>query len=155
MHINSTENNKYTEARSISGRQQTLSQVIAKDVAILSGVVLNNEQAQSVKDSLAAAIETFQKQQEFLAKQDASEQLPIPQQIFDIRILLSSANPHYSGLVKIGTELSKADSNSLASNRGLYLRSTMSNEQSYLALMREITKRYTAIVNEKNNEAST
>jgi PAS domain S-box-containing protein len=155
MHINSTEKNKYSDARSISGRQQTLSQVIAKDVAILSVSLLDNSQAQAVKDSLAATLEIFQKQQEFLAKQDAGEQLPIPQQIFDIRILFSSANPHYSNLVRLGTELSKADSNSLAANRGLYLRSIMSNEQKYLSYMRDITRHYTALVNEKNSQAST
>ena len=59
MHINSAENDKYIEAKSISGRQQTVSQVIAKDAAILSGEVLDNDQIDVLKDSLAATLENF------------------------------------------------------------------------------------------------
>src|SRR5882672_3560635 len=68
MHIKYAENKELNQSRSISGRQQTLSQVISKEVAILTGNLLTNEQSEILKDTLAKNLVVFEQQQEFLQK---------------------------------------------------------------------------------------
>jgi hypothetical protein len=77
MNKKSAENEELTLARSISGRQQTLSQVIAKDVAILTDNIYSETQSQTLKDSLATILITFQHQQELLQRQIEQTKLPV------------------------------------------------------------------------------
>jgi len=155
MHVKSAENEELIMAKSLAGRQQTLSQVISKDVALLSGDLLSSEQSQMLKDSLGAALTVFQNQQETLQKQVERAQLPVPQSIFKIRLLISSVRPYFKSIVAIGQELTQSDSSLFSINRRLYLQEMLDNEQKFLPLMRDITNQYSIIVNEKNKESST
>ncbi len=155
MNLNSEQNDKLIEAKSISGRQQTLSQVLAKDAAILSSDVLNKTQTQTLKDSMAGTLAIFQQHEALLQKETEQMQLPVPQPIFEIKLLFSSATPYYKSIVAIGREIAQSDSGLLSMNKRLYLREMLSNEQRYLSLMKEITSRYSVVVNEKNRQAST
>ena len=155
LHINSTQNDRFTEAKSISGRQQTLSQVIAKDAALLSSDIYPESQIAALQDSLAATLVSFQNQEELLQHNIEKMQLPVPQTIFSIKLLFSTASIYYKGILATGKEMAQSDTGLLKINRSLYLREMLSNEQKYLPLMREITKRYTVVVNEKNSQAST
>src|SRR6516225_1731623 len=155
MHVKSAENEELIMAKSLAGRQQTLSQVISKDVALLSGDLLSSEQSQMLKDSLGAALTVFQNQQETLQKQVERAQLPVPQSIFKIRLLISSVRPYFKSIVAIGDELTHSDPSLFAINRRLYLQEMLDNEQKFLPLMRDITNQYSIIVNEKNKESST
>jgi PAS domain S-box-containing protein len=155
MHVKSAENEELVQAKSIAGRQQTLSQIISKEVAILTGDVFSNEQSESLKDSLGAALAIFQKQQETLQKQIELSELPVPQSIFKIRLMMSSVRPYYKSLLAIGLEIAQSDSSLLSINRKLYLREMLDNEQKFLPLMRDITNQYSIIVSEKNKESST
>jgi PAS domain S-box-containing protein len=155
MHINSTQNNKFAEAKNISGYQQTTSQVIAKDVAILSGDIVGNTQAEIIKDSLTNSLVLFQTREDFLEKEITEMKLPVPQSIFEIKLLFSSATLYYKSIFAIGKEVAQSDSGLLSINRRLYSREMLGNEQKYLSLMSEITHRYALVVNEKTTEAST
>jgi PAS domain S-box-containing protein len=155
MHLNSTQNTKFVEAKSISGRQQTLSQVIAKDAAILAGDILNTTQSDILKDSLTNALVNFQHQEEMLKNEAEQMQLPVPQSIFQIKLLFSSAHLYYKSIYAIGKEMAQSDSALIGMNRKLYMREMLSDEQKYLSLMKEITNRYTVVLNEKSSEAST
>ena len=66
MRIKTAENEELVQAKSISGRQQTLSQTIAKDVAIISDAQAGIVHITGIQDSLLAALKIFQVQQEFL-----------------------------------------------------------------------------------------
>ncbi|HTQ28219.1 MAG TPA: PAS domain S-box protein, partial [Puia sp.] len=155
MHVKTAENEELAQAKSVAGRQQTLSQLISKDVAILTGDALGEEESQILKDSLGRALTLFQKQQESLQKQVELSQLPLPQSIFKIRLMMSSVRPYYRSLLAIGQEIAQSDSALLNINRRLYLREMLENEQKYLPLMRDITNQYSIIVLEKNKESST
>jgi PAS domain S-box-containing protein len=154
VHLKSAENEELVQAKSISGRQQTLSQLISKNVAILAGDVLAHDQAQILKDTLASALEVFRQQQDTLQKQVESAQLPVPESIFRIRLLMSSARPYFQTIMAVGEEMTRSDSALRMINRKLYLREIMENEQKYLQLMRNVTGQYSTIVSEKNKEAS-
>src|ERR1700678_2536896 len=80
-HIRSIENKELIEAINRSGRQQTLSQLIAKESVLL----LDNpgpEKAAVLKDTLSGYLILFQNEQAVLQKQAGATALPVPQRIF-------------------------------------------------------------------------
>jgi len=153
-HIRSQENKELIEAINRSGHQQTLSQLIAKESILL----LSNpggKDAPAIKDTLTRSLQAFQADQELLQKQAGTTPLPVPQHIFEIRLLLSSSQQFFTPMIAIGQELTQADSSLMTINKHLYLRDLLYNEQKFNALMQEVTQRYSEMVNEKNNEVST
>ncbi|MHA4810164.1 response regulator [Flavitalea flava] len=153
-HIRSIENKGLIEAINRSGHQQTLSQLIAKESILL----LNNpgmNKAQILRDTISRHLLSFQNEQELLQKQVRSTPLPVPQRIFQIKLLLSSSQQFFQPLVAIGQELTQADSSLLVINKHLYLRDLLYNEKKYSELMEEVTERYSEMVNEKSSEVST
>ncbi len=150
----SAENEEFITARVISGRQQTLSQVIAKQVAIIEGSVYGYTETQHVRDSLAISLIAFRDQQEKLqAKMDHSK-MPLPAPVFKVRLLFSYINPYYEGIITIAREVAVEDSLMLHINKRIYLQQLLENEARFLPLMKEITAQYTQILNEKTQEAS-
>jgi PAS domain S-box-containing protein len=154
MHVKSAENEELIQAKSISGRQQTESQTIAKYVALLTGDAYSEAEREFLKDSLSVRLGVFQRQQEALQKQIELSPLPVPQSIFKIRLLLSEVRPYYESLLAVGQGLAQSDSALLNINKRLYLHEILDNEQKFLIAMREVTNQYALIVYEKNQEAS-
>src|SRR5882724_1335629 len=153
-HIRSLENKELIEAINRSGRQQTLSQLIAKESILL----LSNperKKAEIIKDTLSKSLAFFQTEQDLLQKQAGTTPLPVPPRIFEIRLLLSSSRQFFTPLIAIGQELTQADSSLLVINKSLYLRDLLYNEQKYSSLMSQVTGRYSEMVNDKNSEVST
>jgi PAS domain S-box-containing protein len=155
VHLKSTQNEELVLAKSISGRQQTLSQSITKDVALIAGSLLSSVQIDGIKDSLSKSLISFQQQQEFLQAQIDTSSSPLPDPVFRVRLLLSSAKPFYRSMLAIGQEVSQSDSAFVSMNRKMYIRDMIYNEQKYLPLMKEITNQYTIFVSQKNKESST
>jgi PAS domain S-box-containing protein len=150
----SAENEEFVSARVISGRQQTLSQVIAKEVAIIEGSVYGYTETEHIRDSLAAALKVFQYQQEKLQARIDQSKMPLPPQVFKIRLLFSYINPYYKGIMTTAGEVVVEDSMMLRINKRLYLHQLLENESKFLPLMKEITAQYSLIQNEKSEEAS-
>jgi PAS domain S-box-containing protein len=150
----SAENEELIAARSIAGRQQTLSQVIAKQVAIISGGLYDDTETKKVKDSLSATLVIFKTQEEQLLKQVEGSDMPLPAQVFKIRILFSYISPYYVSIHNIGEEIVQDDEQILEINKRLYLQRLVESENKFLPLMRDITNQFTLILNEKNKEAS-
>jgi len=152
--IRSLENKELIAAINTSGHQQALSQRIAKESILL----LNNpgpSTASIQRDTLTRLMADFQQNQARLQKQAGSTPSPVPQQIFQIKLLLSTSQSHFESMNAIGQELIQSDSALLAMNKKLYLRDLLSNEQKYNALMNEINQHYSALVTEKNGEVAT
>ncbi len=152
--IRSLENKELIEAINLSGHQQTLSQRIAKESILL----LNNperEIAGAHRDSLSRLIADFQRNQALLQQQAGSTPSPVPQQIFQIKLLLSTSQTYLESMTAIGQDLTQSDSMLLAMNKKLYLRNLLYNEQKYIELMGEINQDYSALVNETNGEVAT
>jgi hypothetical protein len=126
--IRSLENKELIEAINRSGHQQSLSQRIAKEAILL----LNNPEDSTVspiKDTLAHLIVLFQQNQAQLQHQAGSTPSPVPQQIFQIKLLLSTAQPYLESMTAVGQELAQADPGMIAINKKLYLRNLLYNEQ--------------------------
>src|ERR1700760_691303 len=93
-HIKSLENKELIEAINWSGHQQALSQRIAKESILL----LNNPgpgNSAVYRDTLTSQLDVFQKSQTLLQQQAGSTPSPVPQQIFQIKLLLSSSQPYF------------------------------------------------------------
>jgi PAS domain S-box-containing protein len=150
----SAENEQLFRVRSLTGRQQTLSQVIAKQTAVIAGNLYGEGETQKFKDSLAAALVTFKTQQEELQQWVQQSKTPLPAHVFNIRILFSYINPYYNSIESIGQEIVQDDSVILRINRRLYLQRLLESENKYLPMMREITGEVTLYLNEKTAEAS-
>ncbi|HTI11691.1 MAG TPA: response regulator [Puia sp.] len=153
-HIRSIENKELIEAVSRSGHQQTLSQQIAKEsVLLLSNP--DRKRAEALKDTLSRHLVLFQNEQDFLQKQAGATPTPVPQRIFQIKLLLSSARQYFLPMIDIGLELTQADSSLLAMNKRLYLRELTHNEEKFSPLMAQVAETYSEMVNEKSREVST
>src|SRR5450432_111881 len=83
----SAENEELILARSLSGRQQTLSQIISTQAALITGGLYGEAETRQIKDSLAEALITFKSQQEQLLNKLEQSSTPLPAHVFEIRIL--------------------------------------------------------------------
>ncbi|MBN8853260.1 MAG: hypothetical protein BGO55_13005 [Sphingobacteriales bacterium 50-39] len=153
-HLKSLENKELIEAINKSAGQQTYSQLISKQSILL----LNDPDHRTIhaqKDSLSSYLAKFQTEQQQLLEQAGTTKPPVPDKIFQIKLLLSSSQQYFLPLMAIGQELAGADSSLMAINRPLYMRNLLYNEQKYNALLGQVTQYYTELVNEKNSEVST
>jgi PAS domain S-box-containing protein len=153
-HSKSAENKELSEVKSISDRQQIVSQSIAKYSFLLLNNTLNTEQAAVYKDTLKQQIAIFKDQQVQLKDQVEAAQLPIPQPMLQIRLLFSASEPFYEHFAIVAREIVQADSAYININKKTYLTGILYNEQKFLPLMNEISKEYEVIAVEKNKEAS-
>src|ERR1700761_4393592 len=127
-HIRSLENKELLESINRSGRQTTLSQRIAKEgILLLSSP--DQRTAAALKDTITNLITQFQQNQTLLQKQAGSTPSPVPQQIFQIKLLLSTSQSYLESMTAIGTELTQSDSAMLQINKKLYVRNLLYNEQ--------------------------
>jgi PAS domain S-box-containing protein len=154
-HSKSIENRELIEAINRSGRQQTLSQLIAKESILL----LNNpgdwQRASALKDTLSKSLTLFQNEQDLLQKHAGATAPPVPQRIFQIKLLLSESQQFFLPMIATGQELSQADSSLLTINKHLYLRNMLYNEEKFSALISQVTDRYSDLINEKTSEVAT
>src|SRR6185312_13107034 len=154
VHKKSAENEELVNARTIAGRQQTLSQVITKQVAIIEGSVYGVTETRRVRDSLAVSLAVFRGQQEKLKSKSDETKTALPVPVFRIRLLFSEINPYYEGMLLTAGEMLSDDSVVLRLNKRLYLHQLLENEARFLPLMKEITAQYTQILAQKTEEAS-
>ncbi|HEX9514390.1 MAG TPA: response regulator [Puia sp.] len=153
-HIRSIENKELIEAVNRSGHQQTLCQQIAKESILLLSDP-ESKKSDALKDTLGRHLLLFKNEQEFLQRQAGATPPPVPQRIFQIKLLLSSSRQFFLPMIDIGEEITQADSSLLAMNKTLYLRELMYNEQKFSSLMDQVTQTYAEMVNEKSREVST
>ncbi|HVS97088.1 MAG TPA: response regulator [Puia sp.] len=152
--IRSLENKELIVAINRSGHLQTLSQRIAKESILLLNSA-DQRAAAAVRDSLGRLVPIFRESQAALQQQASATPSPVPQQIFQIKLLLSTSQPFFEAITAISQELAQSDSMLLAMNRKLYLRNLLYNEERYSSLMAEINQHYSALVAETNGEVAT
>jgi PAS domain S-box-containing protein len=153
-HLKSLENKELLEAINRSGRQQTLSQRIAKEAILLLDHPEQNRLG-GFSDTLAKLTDAFEANQQQLLQQTSATPSPVPQKIFQIKLLLSTAQPYFESITAIARELAQSDSATRAVNKPLYLRDLLSNEDKYNALLSDVNTHFSEIVEEKSGEVST
>ncbi len=150
----SAENEELITSRGLSDKQQTLSQVIAKQAALITSGMYGRSETAHLRDSLAVTLNEFRLQQESLQKGIETAKTPLPAHIFKIRILFSYINPYYKSIAAIGQDILQEDSVIFQINKSLYLQRLIESENKYLPLMRDITTEYSLILSEKNAESA-
>ena len=153
-HIKSLENKELLEAINRSAHQQTLTQRIAKQAILLLDHPEQNLQG-SLSDTLTKLTDAFEANQQLLLQQTNATPSPVPQKIFQIKLLLSTAQPHFESITAISRELAQSDSATRAINKPLYLRDLLSNEDKYNSLLYDVNTHFSEIVQEKSGEVST
>src|ERR1700731_2098800 len=86
-HIRSLENKELIEAINRSGPQQTLNQRIAKEAILLLEQPEQNQQG-ILTDPLAKLTDAYESNQLLLLQQVGATPTPVPQKIFQIKLLL-------------------------------------------------------------------
>jgi PAS domain S-box-containing protein len=152
-HIKAAENKESVDAINVSSQQQTISQDITTEAISLLEGSPDAIKADLIRSNLTKSLADLKQNQQFLQQQIESPQLPVPQVFFEIKLLFSSSQQNFKGMIATGQEMAQADSMLLSINKKLYLREIQYNQEKFKPLMAEITKRYTEIVNEKNREA--
>src|SRR6185437_13591312 len=153
-HIRSLENKELIEAINRSGHQQTLSQRIAKQSILLLDHPEQLRQDAST-DTLARLIEIFEGNQNILVQQVNATPAPVPQKVFQIKLLLSTAQPYFKTISAIAREVSQSDSAMLTINKRLYLTDLLASENKYNALMSEVNSRYSQMEQDKSGDMAT
>ncbi|HLI92102.1 MAG TPA: PAS domain-containing protein, partial [Puia sp.] len=153
-HIRSLENKELIEAINRSSHQQTLSQRIAKQTILMLDHPEQVRQDAST-DTLARLIDIFEANQNMLVQQVNATPTPVPQKVFQIKLLLSTAQPYFETITAISREVSQADSAMLVINKKMYLRDLLAGESRYNGMMSEVNTHYSEMVQEKSSEVAT
>ena len=153
-HIRSIENKELIEAINRSGHQQTLSQRIAKEAILLLDHPGQHQEG-VLNDTLARLTDAFEVNQTLLKDQVGATPPPVPQKIFQIKLLLSTSQPFFQSITAIARELTQSDSATLAMNKKLYVRDLLYNEDKFNTIMSDVNERYSEMVKEKSSEVAT
>lgn len=155
IHLSSKQNEKMVKLVNISAQQQTLSQVITKDVMLLTKGNLTEQQQQPIREDLKKATDTFVTCNQTLREKIKIEtDEPVTNDLLEITRDLTNAQTHLKGIVAVAQEVYLADSQLLAINGPLYRQQMLYSEKKFFPLMNEVVERYTTVVTERMEESS-
>lgn len=151
----SKQNEKMVQLVNIASHQQTLSQIITKDVLILTKNIVAEPDKQVVHEQLRTAVDTFIAANELLRdKINRLKDEPASTSVLQITRNITNAQTHFKSLVAVAQEVLQADSQLLAINGTLYNQQLLYSERRYFPLMNEAVQLYTQLVTDKIEESS-
>lgn len=155
IHLSSKQNEKMVKLVNISAQQKTLSQLITKDVMLLTKGSLAEREQQAIREDLKKATDTFIGCNQLLREKIKIEtDEPVTNDLLEITRDLTNAQTHLKGIVAVAQEVMQADSQLLAINGSLYKQQILYSERKFFPLMNEVVERYTAVVTERIEESS-
>jgi PAS domain S-box-containing protein len=155
IHLSSKQNEKMVKLVNISGQLQTLSQVITKDVLLLTKPNLPESEKGALREQLQLATDTFIAGNQFLRdKIKIVHDEPLNSDLLEITRDLTNAQTHLKGIVAVAQEVYQADSQLLAINAPLYKQQILYSERKYFPLMNEVVQRYTGVVTDKLEDSA-
>src|SRR5690349_3894461 len=121
IHLSSKQNEKMVRLVSISGQQQTLGQVITKDVMLLTKGSLPEPEKQGIREQLHSATDSFIAGNQLLREKiKIVQDEPVTTDLLEITRDLTNAQTHFKGIIAVAQEVYLADSQLLAINGALY-----------------------------------
>ena len=150
----SEENEHLLQVVNIAGRQRTLSQIITKDVLLLTQNNGDTALVNASKVSMLNSIETFEKHNLFLKQELPLPGVPNPPNDFEIKRVLGSLQPFCRGIVNTAREVAKADKETILTKAPLYRRNILYNESKFLPLMEQVVGGYIKIEESKLKETA-
>jgi PAS domain S-box-containing protein len=155
IHLSSKQNEKMVRLVYISGQQQTLSQIITKDVMLLTKGNLPEPEKQTVREQLHEATDSFITCNQLLREKiKIVQDAPVTTDLLEITRDLTNAQTHFKAIVAVAREVSQADSELLAINSPLYRQQILYSEKKFSPLMNEVVQRYTDVVTDRIEESS-
>jgi PAS domain S-box-containing protein len=155
IQLSSKQNEKMVKLVNVSGQLQTLSQVITKDVLLLTKPNLPEPEKAVLREQLQHATDTFIICNQFLRdKIKVVHDEPVTAELLEITRDLTNAQTHLKGIVAVAQEVSQADSQLLAINGALYKQQLLYSERKYFPLMNGVVQRYTGVVTDKLEESA-
>lgn len=155
IHLSSRQNEKMVKLVNISGQLQTFSQVITKDVLLLTKPNLPESEKEPIREQLQHATDTFIVCNQFLRdKIKIVHDEPVTSALLEITRGLTNAQTHFKGIIAVAREVCQADSQLLAINGALYKQQILYSERKYFPLMNEVVQQYTGVVTDKLQESS-
>ncbi|HEX6428923.1 MAG TPA: response regulator [Niastella sp.] len=155
IQLSSKQNEKMVKLVNVSGQLQTLSQVITKDVLLLTKPNLPEIEKVPLREQLQQATGTFIESNQFLRdKIKIVHDEPVTAELLEITRDLTNAQTHLKGIVAVAQEVSQADSQLLAINGALYKHQLLYSERKYFPLMNGVVQRYTEVVTDKLEESA-
>jgi len=152
INLRSQQNQQLVEVNQIANEQRLLSQVISKDIILLTKPRLTHQEHQELRRELQATVDTFIINNDFL--QGKVSTLSHSRQ-FEIKHLHTNAQLHFKDIISLSRDVLKADTTLLKTNSPAFRRDILQNEKSYSPLMNELADHYSSIISEKMGEAST
>jgi hypothetical protein len=155
IQLSSKQNEKMVKLVNVSGQLQTLSQVITKDVLLLTKPNLPEPEKAVLREQLQHSTDTFIICNQFLRdKIKVVHDEPVTAELLEITRDLTNAQTHLKGIVAVAQEVSQADSQLLAINGALYKQQLLYSERKYFPLMNSVVQRYTGVVTDKLEESA-
>ncbi|MBO9562197.1 MAG: response regulator [Niastella sp.] len=152
IHLRSQENEQFVQVSHIANEQRALSQLISKDIILLTRPRLTEQEMQELRHELQSSVDTFTSNNAFL--QQKVNTLSHQHQ-FEIRHQFANAQLHFKGIVDVNGRVIASDSLALNTNRAAFRKEVLHNEKKYTAVMNTIAQKYSRIIMEKLGEAST
>ncbi|MDF2190929.1 PAS domain S-box protein [Paraflavitalea sp. CAU 1676] len=152
IYLRSQENEQYVQVHRIANEQRMLSQIISKDIVLLTRPRLTNQEIVELRKELQAAVDTFIVNNEFLKTKVNS--LSHERQ-FEIRKLHSHAQVHFKDIIAVSRTVLAADSAQLTDNRHAFRRDVLLKEKNYSPLLSTLSHNYSDIISDKMGEATT
>jgi PAS domain S-box-containing protein len=155
IHLSGKQNEKMVKLVNISGQQQTLSQLITKNVMLLTKGNLPGNELLTIREELKKATDTFIECNQVLRDKIKIEtDEPVTNDLLEITRDLTKAQTYLKGIVAVAQEVYQADSQLLAINGALYRQQILYSERKFFPLMTEVVQRYTDVVTGKLVESS-
>ncbi|MBO9199838.1 MULTISPECIES: response regulator [Niastella] len=155
IHLSSKQNEEMVKLVNISGQQQTLCQVITKDVMLLTKGNLPETETQAIREQLHNATDSFITGNQFLRdKIKIVKDEPVTNDLLEITRDLTNAQTHIKAIIAVAQEVFQADSQLLAINGALYKQQILYSEKKFYPLMNEVVQRYTGVVTDRMEESS-
>lgn len=155
IHLTSKQNERMVHLVTIVGHQQTLSQLITKDILLLTKHNLSEADKQPIHQQLSGATDTFVINNRILRdKINLLSNEPATAEVLEITRDLTNAQTHFKGIVAVAREVLQADSQLLAINGTLYNQQLLYSERRFFPLISEVVQRYTGLVTDRIEESS-
>ena len=152
VYLRSQENEQYVQVHRIANEQRMLSQIISKDIVLLTRPRLTQHDIIELRKELQSAVDTFVVNNDFLKNKVGT--LSNTRQ-FDIKMLHTHAQVHFKDIIAISRDVLKADSARLTDNRQAFRRDILLKEKSYSPLLSALSHNYSNIISDKMSEATT
>ncbi|MGZ5133760.1 MAG: PAS domain S-box protein, partial [Flavitalea sp.] len=155
IYIKSQENEKLVGIIAVAGQQRMLSQSISKNVALISNPNQNRVRVEKSKAELETALHEFEKLDRYFRGEILIKGLPTPPDNFEVKKLISKVKTHSKTILAVGKEVLHGDSLMLRLNGAMYNNELLYNEAKFLALMEELSREFSKIIENRLDESAT